>query len=311
MSYELKDPRIVEDEIKRVADEQIETILEALTTTNPDQQDKDIHTARKSLKKLRALLRLVQEKIGQEQYQQENACFRDAGRFLSEMRDAQVRLETLDHLATHFAQQLGQEQSFLQVREVLTTDYQAAQQQVLQEDDAIINAVALVMAAQQRVQDWPLKASDWSVIRTGIRQIYRQGSQQLTKAFEKPSVERLHNWRKRVKDLWYHLCLLKPLWPDVMKELAHQLKVLGECLGDDHDLAVLRQTLLEQPERFDDQDLEMLVALIDRRREELQLTAQRLGERLYAEKPSAFVNRLEAYWQVWQAETAQPISVEV
>ena len=70
-------------------------------------------------------------------------------------------------------------------------------------------------------------------------------------------------------------------------------------------------TELEKKLNADPKELEVLVALIDRRRSELQLAAQRLGQRLYAEKPSAFVSRLETYWQVWQLETAQPMLIEV
>src|SRR5262249_1358003 len=97
--------------------------------------------------------------------------------------------------------------------------------------------------------------------------------------------------------------VLKPLWPKIMGELASELKKLGEYLSDDHDLALLREKALEQAERSDDRtELETLVALIDRRRAELQGKARGLGERIYAEKPGAFVSRTQVYWQAWRAE---------
>lgn len=311
MAYQLQDPSCVGDEIRRIAYEQIETILKQLSHPDAD-QEAAVHNARKSLKKLRALLRLVQNKIGREQYQQENACFRDAGRFLSEMRDAQVRLETLDKLTAHFTDELADDYPFAGLRQTLMSSPVMVQSQPLREQDAVINAVALVKAAEQRVRDWRLAHSDWSMLRSGLKQVYRQGAQRFDKAFENPSVERLHDWRKRAKDLWYFLRLLKPIWPGVMAALDQELKLLGDYLGDDHDLAILRQTFTDQPEASDNRrELELLVTLIDRRRSELQLASQRLGQRLYAEKPSAFVKRLETYWQVWQLEAAQPMLVEV
>ena len=39
-------------------------------------------------------------------------------------------------------------------------------------------------------------------------------------AREEPSVEALHEWRKRVKELWYHHTLLRTLWPPVMRPPA-------------------------------------------------------------------------------------------
>lgn len=311
MPYQLQDPTRVAEEIRRIAHEQIDKILKQLMDTDASNQDQAIHNARKSLKKLRALLRLVRPQIGSKQYHQENGCFREAGHSLSAMRDAQVRLETLDTLTAHFSEQL-EDDSFAAIQAVLTADYQAAEQQILQEGDAIVNAVARVKAAEERVQDWQLDASNWLMVSKGLTKVYQQGSQRFAKATKQPSVERLHDWRKRAKDLWYHLRLLKPIWPDLMQELTHQLKLLSNYLGDDHDLAVLRQTLLAAPERFaGDSEVEMLVALIDRRRSELQTAAQRLGERLYAEDPSDFVDRIETYWQVWQTEVAQPMLVNV
>jgi len=311
VAYQIEDPSRVGDEIRRIAYEQIEHILKQLTHPDANQEEKAVHNARKSLKKLRALLRLVKNKMGRDQYQQENACFRDAGRFLSEMRDAQVRLETLDKLTDHFADQLAGDQPFATLRETLTAIPAMTQAPVLQEQDSVVRAVALVKAAEQRVRDWPLDDSDWSVLRYGVKRIYRQGSQRFVSAFEEPSAENFHDWRKRAKDLWYFFRLLKPIWPGMMSELDQQMKLVGDYLGDDHDLAILRQTFIDQPaEPANTRELEILVDLIDRRRSGLQLAAQRLGQRQYAEKPSAFADRLETYWQVWQLEAAQPSLIE-
>src|SRR6201999_1445400 len=49
-----------------------------------------IHGARKDLKKLRAVLRLVREELGEKAYRTQNRRFRDAGRLLSDTRDAEV-----------------------------------------------------------------------------------------------------------------------------------------------------------------------------------------------------------------------------
>ena len=89
----------------------------------------------------------------------------------------------------------------------------------------------------------------------------------------------------------------------MMEPFADALKALGEYLSADHDLAILRARMCEQAKRLDDRTaLEALVALIDQRRGELEVEATPLGTRIYAEKPGAFVNRLEAYWHVWRAE---------
>ena len=53
----------------------------------------------------------------------------------------------------------------------------------------------------------------------------------------------LHDWRKRVKDHWYHVRLLAGLWPDVMTSFEWTLKDLETKLGDHHNLEVLKERI--------------------------------------------------------------------
>jgi CHAD domain-containing protein len=118
----------------------------------------------------------------------------------------------------------------------------------------------------------------------------------LATAREKPTVENLHEWRKRVKDLWYHLRLLKCVSPGIVGGQADEADKLSDLLGDDHDLAVLRETLRTGAGELA-VDVDAVIALIDHRREQLQAQALRIGERLYAESPKAFARRMHRYWK--------------
>jgi hypothetical protein len=53
--------------------------------------------------------------------------------------------------------------------------------------------------------------------------------------------------------------------------------------------------------------LEILISLINQRRQELQWLAIILGQRIYTESPKNFVNRLGAYWQIWQQESEKSL----
>ena len=108
-----------------------------------------------------------------------------------------------------------------------------------------------------------------------------------------PSDEGVHEWRKRAKDLWYDLRVLRELWPAVLGETADQAHELADRLGDHHDLAVLGADL----ETRDVTEPEAIRVLIERRQEELLASAVALGERLYAEKPKAFGKRMKSYWK--------------
>jgi CHAD domain-containing protein len=106
-----------------------------------------------------------------------------------------------------------------------------------------------------------------------------------------------HQWRKRAKYHRYHLRLLQDAWPPVVRAHRRQANELTDLLGDDHDLAVLRQDLLAEPERFGGARLvAALCGLLDRRRAELQAAAHGVGQRCFAEDPEHLVARLQTYW---------------
>ena len=58
-----------------------------------------------------------------------------------------------------------------------------------------------------------------------------------------PSAENVHEWRKRAKDIWYQLRIVRRAWPALLGETAGQAHVLADLLGDHHDLAMLREDL--------------------------------------------------------------------
>jgi hypothetical protein len=89
----------------------------------------------------------------------------------------------------------------------------------------------------------------------------------------------------------------------MMQPLRDETKRLSDLLGDDHDLAVLRNVLTDETDRFGSvRNLQTTLALLDQRRKELQAWAHPLGERIYADKPGRFSRRLGRYWQAWYAE---------
>jgi CHAD domain-containing protein len=306
MSYRLKTHEAVPDGIKRVVLEQMDTILHAAQATSGTQDDA-VHDARTSLKKIRALLRLVRDDIDGDVFSQENICFRDAGRHLSAVRDAAVIPETFDKLVDHFSAQLTAE-AFTEFRKVLR---QSSTAQRAEKQKALAMVAQTIGAARRRVEHWPITHDGFSTLRPGLERAYKRGRRSLAQAVDQPSVEHFHEWRKHVKCLWYQMRFLKPVWPKMMEPLADEFKALGEYLSDDHDLAILRARVLERAKQLDNRTaLEALVALIDQCRGELEVEANPLGARLYAEKSGAFGGRLQAYWHAWRAEIrVDPIAV--
>jgi len=309
MGYRFLEGETVPDGVRRIALEQIDKALELTTAGSKagENLDKAIHDTRVSCKKLRGLLRLVRFELDDETFKTENVYYRDANRRLSSVRDTAALVETLDKLIERFADQLA-EPAFQTMRKSLTRSRNKAQ---FNKKKALAEEKKTLTEARQRVEKWPLEKDDFSALGRGLKRIYKQGRLGFATAFEQQSVENFHEWRKQVKYLWYHMRLLQPLWPALLKPLADEIKLLSDHLNADHDLAMLGEWVLEQPGNADDlTEIEALVALIDQRRGELQVLAQLLGTRLYVEQPEVFKNRFYEYWRAWRSEQrVDPIAV--
>jgi len=300
MSFKLKPDEATDDGLKRVAIEQIDKALATLKQS-PRHPDKSIHDARVCLKKIRAVLRLAEFELGDKAFDRENKSYRDAGRLLSSVRDSAAMVETLDKLADRFKDQLETD-AFSDLRRPLL---RTKSNKKSEKTKALANAQTLISVARRRVERWPIRHNGFSVVRGGFLNIYNLGRQAFSKAYEQPTVKNFHEWRKEVKSLRYEIEILRSAWPDVMDEMSDEIDRLGDYLSDLHDLAILREKVLEQSTSLDESiDLEALVALIDQRSEELRIIAKPLGKRVYAEKPNAFVRRQETYWRAMKKEAS-------
>jgi CHAD domain-containing protein len=251
--------------IPRLMNEQIVRAREHLA-------EKDVHNARKRFKETRALLRLIREPLG-EQYAIENAGYRDAGRELAAVRDADAMLEALEKLELP--------------RGVRTKAKRALNQQRTHPplDGLIANALDRLVVAQARIAFWPPMDDSFDTIAAGLRRTYRDGRRARNDAH---SAETLHEWRKFVKTHWYHVQLLRHVWPPLTKAYAEMLDELSHVLGDHHDLHVLGE------------NVPGLQETIAARQQELGKQAFALGARIYAERPKAFLARMRSWWNAWR-----------
>jgi CHAD domain-containing protein len=216
------------------------------------------------------------------------------------VRDAQILVETLDKVAEHFADQVC-DQSFPVLRKELMTYQREVRTRVLDEEYAFATVETAVGEALERLDGWTDVPNRWPSVGNGVQRVYRQARRAFAEAAAEPTVEKLHGWRKQVKYFRYQMEILRAVRPEIMEPLARQADRLGELLGDDHDLAVLRQMLTQAPEHFGGaEELGLVFALIVRRRKELEEEANLLGRRLFQDSPKDFARRLKGYWTTWR-----------
>lgn len=303
MAYKFGADEPVRRAIVRCATEQLDrAVLELSETVNTDPTSA-VHAARKAIKKERSLLRLARGAMPRQQRDHENARLREIARTLSGMRDADVMIESTGRLSERFAGQLPAT-AWQTIRGHLE-GRRSVERGTGSGRVADVSAVEGLTAVRAHVDDWQLSTRGWKALSSGLTRSYRRGRKALTRARASGEAEDLHAWRKRVKDLWYHQRLLAPTCGPIVRGHAKELDRLADLLGEDHDLAVLHDELAQENPPLA-VDLDAVIKLIDHRREELQTEAVRIGERVYAEKPKAFLRRMRATWKAGRALARVP-----
>ena len=295
--FRLRAGEPVADGIRRVALGQIDEVLDRAEGRTDEELGTAVHESRKSLKRVRAVGRLVRGSLGDEASKRENEAFRDAGRLLSGPRDSQVLIESLDGLTRHYPLEV-QAIGLGAFRAGLTSARDAVRAD-LNGDDAPLGGVEPALrAARARVEAWQLSKRGFDALGPGLERIYRRGRRAYGAAIEEPTPENLHEWRKRTKDLWYALQLLEIADAERLKPLARTAHKLSDLLGDDHDLVVLEQRVNARRQDFHDADAPVLLCgLCERRRGELQVAAFGVGSGLYRDPAASFVDRIERPWR--------------
>lgn len=295
-SYCLQSDAAPDEELRRVARGRVDAALERLRRDATAEPARAVHETRKDLKKLRSLLRLVREGLGERTYRTENGRYRDAARLLSAPRDAEVKLKTLTDL-------LERDPDEAPAAGVLRAALEQEREQLAGTDEGsdlqrqIEQALEAIATGGAEIERWELTGEGFDLVGAGLKRAYGRGRGGLRRLQAEPSDEAVHEWRKRVKDLWYQLRILRNTWPGPLEVAAEEAHKLSDLLGDHHDLAVLVEDALERAP--DDAETQVLTRLARDRQRELLDAAIPIGERLYAEKPEQFRRRVKVYWQTW------------
>jgi CHAD domain-containing protein len=300
MAYMLQPDETVRGGILRCATEELDRAVSELNEEIATDPVKAVHSARKAIKRERSLLRLARASLPADQRRRENRALRDVSRELASARDAEAMLDTLTGLTARYVGQLP-ERTFDVVAGELEGRRDRARAQLLK-SGAAGQAAGELGTIRLRVADLRVRRDGWGAFEDGLRRSYRDGRRALAAARADRAMGPWHDWRKRTKDLWYQQRLLRGVAGPTVAGHAKDAHQLADLLGDIHDLAVLRSTLIEKFHGPVDSD--GLVELIDHRSGQLQEEALCIGARVYAEKPKAFVRRVRRMWQAGAGHAA-------
>jgi CHAD domain-containing protein len=287
MSYQLKHGQTLGDNLRRICRKQIEAAI-AITTGEKKASDTPVHEVRKHLKKARAALRLVRKEIGHGLFREQDRCLRNVGRLTSEIRDAEVRLQTVRQLQG-ITQRRGRG-AYANLEGMLILELENFMAAFAEWQT---QAVPMLERANANIDCWPLDQFNCKQLRCAVQRT--------------PTVQNFHQFRTRAKRLWYELRILRPINPIVLKNLSDDLRALASLLGRAHDLSFLGDRLRVADQKSEwEREGHKLLAVIEVSQEDLQRGAAELADHFFAERPRDFGTRVASWLEDWENKTARP-----
>ncbi len=284
--------------------EQADIVIDRLSAPPDGDLRVAIHEARKAIKRLRTIVRLLEGQLGDRSTEREQDALRAAAALMAGARDAEVLLETLDGLVERHRGRLAGRPGVLSLRLQLAAERGSAERELLAPAQRL-RVVEELRLFRARAAAWELAEGDGiGVAEQGLRRIYRQGRRRFRRAARKHGgrMRTMHQWRKRVKDLRYAAETLQRRGGKAdedrrgarrLARLAKSADRLGEVLGEEHDLAVLGEWVSAHGAAAGAgrKTRRRLQRTIDERRKHLRRRALREGAKLYRRRPGEFVSR--------------------
>jgi CHAD domain-containing protein len=307
MSYQLRQSEKLGAGLRRVCRKQIEGAI-AVATGGEKTDDTPVHQIRKHLKKARAALRLVRKEIGAGLFREQDRCLRNIGRLTSEIRDAEVRLQTVRELQG-INHRRSRSRAYPKLETMLMMDLENFMAAFTEWQT---QAVPMLERARTNVDCWPLDHFDCKQLRRAVQRSYKSARKALACAQSSSTAEDFHRFRTRAKRLWYELRILRPMNPVVLKNLTDDLDALGNLLGRAHDLSFLGERLRREERNSEWQrEGHKLLAVIEVSQGDLQRGAAELAEHFFAERPRDFGNRIASWLKDWENDTSPLILKEL
>jgi CHAD domain-containing protein len=254
MPFSIRPERSFKSEFHKVAKRQLRHAIDVLEQ-QPSGLDEAIHEARKRLKRVRSLYRLVSREKPKF-FVRENARLRKIARSLSSLRDAAALVETARYLHER-ARDNEEAASIDRIVAALTARRDQISSTRTDPADTATDAVAALRKAGKALDDISFKGGHrrhGKMLAKGWDDTIRRARRALTACEGKASAEAFHTLRKRTQD--YRAChlLLHPLWPAAMTAKYNAASGLIELLGRVCDLELLCDLVETEHHHFENAD---------------------------------------------------------
>ena len=296
--FELKHNETVAENITRILTSQADNV-KSHCKAGPDKRHEAIHEIRKSIKRIRAILRLVRGEIGYSTYYRENIFYRDLNRSLSDIRALNVLVASSRVLQSDLSDTLEESRFNPLIGSLQEKRDQMLDRLILKEN--LLHSILKQMdSAKRRIRKLPIEHNDFRAFDGGLTRIYKQGLLYRDLSQAQPVPENIHNLRKRIKYHWYHMQILQPISPSILKPYTETLDMIGENLGQYHDLAELQSHLELNPGILENHLQSTLTDGCEIKKTSILNRIWKDVEAVYSEKPGDLARRFARYWEIYQ-----------
>jgi len=290
MAFRLKREGSMPKQLRRIVHSELRSAREALDGGAPD--DTGIYEARKSVKKTRAILRLLRKPLDAD-FSDENARLRIVARALASLRDADATLDTLRQLHGRYPLAVSP-RVVRAVTQGLCVRKRRAEAKV---KPIVRRAKDALLVSCRSLPEHIERTGHFRATRAGAVAGYREARTACRGLALDGESAAFHEWRKRIKDHWYHVRLFHQL-PQGPQSRTDTLRRLEQWLGKDHDLATLRSIVLDGDDRYGDaRTRTLLLGSIMRHQASLRRRAMALGARVFAASPKEFKASVTDWWR--------------
>ncbi|MBM7048637.1 CHAD domain-containing protein [Rhizobium lusitanum] len=298
MSYRIRPDRPLDDEVQRVAAHQLGKAM-AVLTDRPQGLHEAVHAARKNIKRVRGLYRLIAPRAREFQ-QQENSRLRDMARTLSGVRDATALIE-VSHYLQATATSEDELHALARVTDLLTTRRDRLSEAETDLEDKARAAIATCGEAIQALKGASFESGRRDTARL-FQKSWRKNGDKAMQALsecqaEAAHAESFHDLRKRSQDCWMHHMLLRDIWPAAMHAKQLEAKALVDVLGRYLDLSILSDVADREPHLFNGSDdrARLLEAIISRQQTAREEALNR-ARWVFADKPEREARTIKRLW---------------
>ena len=288
MAFRMKPAESISHGLRRLSKKELASALDGIRRGSPT-DERAVHEARRSIKKLRALLRIVEKDDGRTG-RGSRKRLRSISQRVSRLRDATAMLQILRKISSRYPGALS-EHTLARVRRRLKTHKEDVER-MIHRDGSWAKIVRTLHDLEPAVKRWKPAHEGFRALGPALRVAHRRGRKILASAVESQNDAQFHEWRKQIKQLWYTLRLIE----DENETIHGDVEALDRAqtlLGADHDAVILCEYLSEMSSLWHDpRDFGALRHAAERFQHESRRKAIRTSRRVYTLTARAYVLRI-------------------